>query len=131
MYKKSEPKNKHKKPRHRFMAMSKLIGLICFWFLLAVIIYSMYEMHVTKDLSNLGQLIISAFAFASIYAGFYLTMAKVEHLEEEKSRCKKELEMIRCNNDYTEEDAELHKKEIESVLEQLNNLMTQDIHSIT
>lgn len=123
--------SKIKLPKYRFMAMSKLIGLICFLCLFVIIIYSMYEMHRTGDLSNLSQLIISAFAFASIYAGFYLNMAKVEHLEAEKSACKKELELMRKSGKCSEEDIEQHRQEIQSIMDQLNNIMSQDIHTLS
>ena len=73
-------------PKFRFMAMSKLIGVIAFGFVFGITVYSMIEMHNTGDYSNLGQLIISAYGFASVYAGFYLLMAKVEHVEEEKTK---------------------------------------------
>ena len=78
-------KNRRTYPRFRFMAMSKMIGIIAFGFVFMITVYSMKEMHNTGNYDALPQLIISAFGFASIYAGFYLTMVKAEHIEEEKT----------------------------------------------
>ena len=77
-----------KQLRFRFMAMSKLIGLVAFAFVFMITIYAMNEMHNTGNYDALPQLIISAFGFASVYSGFYLTMDKVEHVEDEKSKRK-------------------------------------------
>lgn len=91
-----EKKEKKKKyDFSKFMAMSKLIGLIACLFVFAIVIYSMVEMHITGDLSNLSQLIISSFSFAGIYTGFYLTMAKAEHIDAERQRLKDELNELR------------------------------------
>ena len=90
--------NKEKETRlecmFRFMAMSKFIGVIAFGFVFMITIFSMVEMHETKTYAALPQLIVSAFAFATVYAGFYLLMAKVEHVEEEKTRREKELAFL-------------------------------------
>lgn len=112
----------------RFMAMSKLIGLICLFVLLVIVGYTMYEMHRLEDLSNLSQLIICAFGLASIYVGFYITMAKMEHIEEERSRCKEELQKLRQEGNT--EDIEFCKQEIASLQEQLGYVMQQETHSL-
>ena len=61
----------------------------------------MQEMHNTGNYDALPQLIISAFGFASIYSGFYLTMAKVEHVEEERTKREKELAIERAELYFT------------------------------
>ncbi len=87
------------------MAMSKLIGLISFSFVFVIVLYAMYEMHISQNYDSLPQLIISAFAFASVYAAFYLTMAKVEHVEAEKTLREKELSSLAKNSASKEEIA--------------------------
>ena len=79
----------------KFMAMSKIIGIIIFAFVIIVSIFVMYEMHISQNYDALPQLIISIFGFASVYTGFYLTMAKVEHIEEEKTKREKELLLLK------------------------------------
>ena len=113
-----------KKPKFRFMAMSKLIGLITFTFIFTVTIYSMKEMHRTENYDALPQLIISAFGFGSIYAGFYLTMAKVEHVEEERTRREKELTMLKKKN-RSEEEIESKKAEIDNLSQKMKDLLSE------
>lgn len=119
-----------KRLRFRFMAMSKLIGLIAFAFVLVVTLYSMYEMHVSQDYSSLPQLIISAFGFASIYAGFYLTMAKVEHLEAE--RTKRETELLKLKKQHHVDEVEVQEKrqQINDTVAKLMELMGEQSSSL-
>ena len=111
--------------KFKFMAMSKLIGLIMFAFIFAVTIYAMKEMHVSGNHDALPQLIISAFGFGSIYAGFYLTMAKVEHVEEEKTRREKELMTLKNTKDASEEDIADKKAEIEMLTQKSTDLLNE------
>lgn len=131
------PNNNNKKKRKkkltkRFLAMSKLIGIFIAMALASIITYSMYEMHVQHDLSSLSQLIISVFSIAAAYIGFYLTMAKWEHLESEKTnrqkdllRLKKELELI-SKKEQMDEQIENFNKEITELDDKLNEVESED-----
>lgn len=121
-------KKHFKTPKFRFMAMSKLIGLIVFAFVFMITIFSMKEMHDTGNYDSLPQLIISAFGFASVYSGFYLTMAKVEHVEEERSNREKELIALKNNNlenNDKSDEIELKKSEIISLIQKVNDLLSE------
>lgn len=118
-----------KRPRFRFMAMSKLIGLIVFALVFMTIAFSMWEMHITSNYEALPQLIISVFGFASIYAGFYLTMAKVEHVEEEKTKREKELLALK-KKAASQEDIDSKKQEIENLSQELNELIKETTQSL-
>lgn len=118
-----------KKPRFKFMAMSKLIGLIAFAFVFIITMYSMREMHDTGNYDALPQLIISAFGFASIYSGFYLTMAKVEHVEEEKTKREKELALLKSKK-ASKEDIADKKQEIESLRQKMNDLINETTQTL-
>ena len=119
-----------KQLRFRFMAMSKLIGLIAFGFVFMITVYSMKEMHNTGNYDALPQLIMSAFGFASVYAGFYLTMAKVEHVEEEKTKREKELKALQKSETATSEEVELKRQQINDLLNKANELLSESPHSL-
>ena len=112
------------------MAMSKLIGIIAFIFIFMITIYVMVEMHNTGNYDSLPQLIISAFGFASIYSGFYLTMAKVEHIEEEKSKREKELISLKKNGAQDEEEIQFKKDEIELLRQKMNDIISEATQSL-
>ena len=122
-------KNKRTYPRFRFMAMSKMIGIIAFGFVFMITVYSMKEMHNTGNYDALPQLIISAFGFASIYAGFYLTMAKAEHIEEEKTKRENELKNLQKKN-ASEEEINLKRQEINDLFNKINELMSESQHNL-
>ena len=120
------------KPTKRFLAMSKLIGIFIALALTGIITYSMYEMHIQHDLSSLSQLIISVFSIAAAYIGFYLTMAKWEHLEYEKTKrqkdllkLKKELKLIN-ESEELDEQIEDHDKVIEDCESKQSELESED-----
>lgn len=119
-----------KLPRFRFMAMSKLIGLIAFGFVFMITVYAMNEMHTTGNYDSLPQLIISAFGFASIYSGFYLTMAKVEHVEEEKTLREKELAHLKKTKNRDEEEIQDKRTEIEQLKQNVNDIISQSIQNL-
>lgn len=120
-------KKKRKYNISKFMAMSKLIGIIACLFVFIIVIYSMYEMHITGDLSNLSQLIISAFSFAGIYTGFYLTMAKAEHIDNERQKLKDELNALKKKACISPEDEYGDKKEeLDKLSEKYINTVTKD-----
>lgn len=116
--------NSKKLLRFRFMVTSKFIGMVAFFFVFIVTVYAMYEMHISRDYSSLSQLIISAFGFASVYAGFYLVMAKVEHVEEEKTRREAQLHTMKQKNVSTEE-IEAQKQKILELEQQIGNILSQ------
>ena len=122
-------KNRRTYPRFRFMAMSKMIGIIAFGFVFMITVYSMKEMHNTGNYDALPQLIISAFGFASIYAGFYLTMAKAEHIEEEKTKRENELKKLQKKN-VSEEEIDLKRQEINDLFSKINELMSESPHNL-
>ena len=120
---------KKRLPKFRFMAMSKLIGLIAIAFVFMVTIYTMQEMHATGNYEALPQLIISAFGFASIYAGFYLTMAKMEHVEEERTKREKELAMLQ-KKEASQEDIDDKRQEIENLRQKMNDLLSETTQTL-
>ena len=120
---------KKRQLRFKFMAMSKLIGLVAFGFVFMVTIYAMKEMHLTNNYDALPQLIISAFGFAGVYAGFYLTMAKVEHVEEEKTKREKELNILKKQN-ASEEDIQFKKDEINGLRQKMNDIISEPNQSL-
>lgn len=120
---------KKRLPKFRFMAMSKLIGLIAIAFVFMVTIYTMQEMHNTGNYDALPQLIISAFGFASIYAGFYLTMAKMEHVEEEKTKREKELALLK-RKEASQEDIDDKRQEIENLRQKMNDLLSETTQTL-
>ena len=119
-----------KLPRFRFMAMSKFIGLIAFAFVFMITVYAMHEMHITGNYDSLPQLIISAFGFASIYSGFYLTMAKVEHVEEEKTLREKELAHLKKAKNKDEEEIQDKRTEIEQLKQNINDTISQSTQNL-
>lgn len=109
---------RRKEKLNRFMAMSKLIGLVVMFISVSIIVYAMYEMHKINDLSALPTLIGGIFAILASYIGFYINMAKAEHIEDKKNQIKKELELIRRDG-ITAEERE-RELELESTLSELS-----------
>ena len=95
-----------------------------------ITIYAMNEMHNTGNYDALPQLIISAFGFASVYSGFYLTMAKVEHVEDEKSKREKELATLKKSKTKDEEEIQTKKAEIESLRQKMNDILSETTQSL-
>lgn len=120
---------KKKKFKFRFMAMSKLIGLMAIAFVFIVVVYTMEEMHNTGNYEALPQLIISAFGFASIYAGFYLTMAKMEHVEAEKTKREKELALLKKMN-ASQENIDAKQEEIEGYKQKISEILSETFQSL-
>jgi peptidoglycan hydrolase CwlO-like protein len=127
--------NETPSPLSRFTAMSKLIGIFIAIFLAVIIIYTMYEMHMQHDLSSLPQLIISIFGIGGIYVGFYLTMAKWEHIEAEKTtrqqdllKLKKELG-IYDQNIQLAEDIEECEQDIAELNAKIEEIQSQEFTS--
>ncbi len=89
----------------------------------------MIEMHYSRDYSSLSQLIISAFGFGSVYAGFYLLMAKVEHVEVEKTKRETQLASMQHKHAPVEE-IESQKQKINDLEMQIGNLLSQNNSSM-
>lgn len=128
-------KKKKRKPIKldmRFTAMSKLIGIFIATAVIIIVAYSMYEMDRQNDLSSLSQLIIAVFGIAATYIGFYLTMAKWEHIEIEKTNRQKDLLKLKKHlelyNDeqQTQEDINNCNNDINNYDSQLNNISTKE-----
>lgn len=113
----------------KFMAMSKLIGFIIIIISLIIIVFSMLEMHVTGNLDSLSTLIAGVFGLLAAYVGFYINMAKAEHIEDKKNQIKKELELIR--RDGVTEEERSRELELENELQildlDLDNLKSEEI----
>ena len=105
------------------MAMSKLIGVILAILAVVILFYSMYEMHRTQDLTPMPNLLIGIFGLLTAYVGFYINMAKAEHIEDKKNQIKKELEIIKKST-IQEKEMEL-QQEFEQMDIELEVLKTQ------
>lgn len=112
--------------KKHFMPMSKKIGVIIFFLASLVVAYAMYEMHITQDISSLEHLIIGVFAMLASYIGFYINMAKAEHLEDKKNQIKRELELLR--RDGISEDEVERERELQQELDGMNTT-TQELYS--
>lgn len=112
-------KKKKKKYTKRSMATSKLIGLVVAIAVIIVAIYSMIiiatlsskaiEMGLTPDFTPLNTLIGGALALAAAYIGFYINMAKAEHIEDKKNQIAQEIKRIEKNGITIEEQERLDK----------------------
>lgn len=112
---------KRKNNKHtRFLAMSKLIGWIVVGILIIVMIYALIEMHIQRNLDALPQLLISVFGIVSVYIGFYLTMAKWEHVEAEKTARQKEL--IKLKKSLGEDPNNIIQEQINNSEAEINEL---------
>lgn len=122
MKKRRKRKTKKRKPI-RFMAMSKLIGLFVINVVIIVIGYSMYEMHRLENIEMLQYLICGVFAILASYIGFYINMAKAEHIEDKKNQIRKELELIR--RDGISEEEKEREIELQQELEKMNSTLEE------
>ena len=124
---------KKEKRTPKFLTMSKLLGLFIMVAIVVVIRYAMYEMHYQNNLDSLPQLIISIFGLGSVYIGFYLTMAKFEHVEYEKTKREKEIlklkKQLQLYNDkeQIEEDLIDCNEELNNLENLANDLANQEI----
>lgn len=124
---------KKEKRTPKFLTMSKLLGLFIMIAIVVVIRYAMYEMHYQNNLDSLPQLIISIFGLGSVYIGFYLTMAKFEHVEYEKTKREKEIlklkKQLQLYNDkeQIEEDLIDCNEELNDLENLANDLANREI----
>lgn len=122
---KKKEEQKRKKTR-KFTPMSKLIGFITIMIALSIIVFTMYEMHRIQDISSIQYLIVGGLGLLATYVGFYINMAKAEHLEDKRNELQKELELIR--KDGITEDEKEREQELKTMLENLNANI-QELHS--
>jgi hypothetical protein len=121
--------SKKNKKKENSIATSKLIGLMVAISVIIVIVYSMtiivvlsdkaIEMCLTPDFTPLNTLIGGALALAAAYIGFYINMAKAEHIIDKKKEIAKEIKHIEKNGVTIEEQERL--EELKEDLENLNN----------
>ena len=107
----------------KFLKTSKLIGIIIMAMLVTIIVFSLIEMHINHDLSCLSQITVSIFALAGVYVAFYLTMAKVEHVEAEiTSRQEK---MKECG--VTDQELiDAYSQQVQQLNDTLNQLINRE-----
>lgn len=122
-------KTRRKLNHSRFLGMSKILGVFILLALAWITVYAMVEMHEQNNLESLPQLLISVFGIGAVYIGFYLTMAKWEHIEEEKTLREKELLKLKksLNMMDTQEDIEKLEKEIDDLEEKCSEIEQEEI----
>lgn len=122
-------KTRRKLNHSRFLGMSKILGVFILLALAWITVYAMVEMHEQNNLESLPQLLISVFGIGAVYVGFYLTMAKWEHIEEEKTLREKELLKLKksLNMMDTQEDIEKLEKEIDDLEEKCSEIEQEEI----
>lgn len=106
---------KSKKKRKKMMAMSKAIGVAVMLLTLGVIVYTMWLMAytadesiksgVSPDMAPLNTLIGGMFTVAAAYVGFYINMAKSEHIEDKKHEIAKQIRRIEADGKITPEES--------------------------
>lgn len=131
-------KQKNKKYTKRSIATSKLIGLITGIAVVAVVIYAMIviatlsgkaiNMGISPDFTPLNTLIGGALALAAAYIGFYINMAKAEHIADKKNEIAQEIKRIEKDGITVEEQERLAKlkEELESLDSGLEEIKTDN-----
>ena len=121
-------KKKKKRRQDKYTAMSKLIGIFIALLVLVIVLFSMYEIHRTNDVSPLQYLIVGVFAICASYIGFYINMAKAEHIEDRKNQIRRELELIRKDGITPEEEIQIehYKEELENLESSLEELSEEE-----
>ena len=112
-------KKNNKKYTKRSMATSKMIGLITAISVVIIVVYAMViiaklsnksiDMGIGPDFTPLNTLIGGALALAAAYIGFYINMAKAEHIADKKNEIAKEIRRIEKNGITLEEQERLAK----------------------
>lgn len=113
-----------KESKKMFIAVSKLVGIIIGILSTITILYSMFIMAKLKDISSLSTLIGGVLGVAATYVGFYISMAKAEHIEDKRNQVKKELHKIEKGGITKEEKVEEKElqKELTGYDKELNNV---------
>jgi HPt (histidine-containing phosphotransfer) domain-containing protein len=119
-----------KREDKRFMAVSKFIGVIIGGLCATIIIYSMVMMAVLKDLSSLPTLIGGVLGLGATYVGFYISMAKAEHIEDKKNDIMKEIHKLKkeaaAATPEVEEKANELEQELDSVYNKLQEIENEE-----
>lgn len=121
------PKKKNKVTK-KHMATTKAIGLVVAVSTVIVAIFSMsiiailsvkaIDMGISPDFTPLNTLMGGVLALATAYIGFYINMAKAEHIEDKKNEIAKEIRRIEKDGVTPEEEIELEN--LKSDLEELD-----------
>lgn len=127
-------RKRYVKPKPKFTAASKLIGVIVFIAMLGIIIYAMIiipkvaedaiKAGITPDMGALNTLIGGILGVACAYIGFYINMAKAEHIEDKKNEIKKQIHKIEQDGITQEEMEKLNvlKEELMNLNDKLDNI---------
>ena len=120
---------KKTKVQRKHVATSKMIGLIVAIAVIIIAIYAMIiiailsskaiEMGINPDFTPLNTLMGGALALAAAYIGFYINMAKAEHIADKKNEIAREIKRIEENGITVEEQIRLD--ELKGDLEKLDN----------
>ena len=111
-------KQKEKKP---IIAYSKLVGVIVLSILIIILIFTLYAVNKFGDVSPLQFLICGSFALASAFVGFYINMAKAEHIEQQKAELEKEIKQLK--GDMTEENREYLLEKLENINTKMEDIL--------
>jgi hypothetical protein len=129
---------KKKKYTKRSIPTSKLIGLITAIAVIIVVVYAMIiiatlsekaiNMGISPDFTPLNTLIGGVLALAAAYIGFYINMAKAEHIADKKNEIAKEIKRIEKNGITVEEQERLYqlKEELEGLDSGLEEIRMDD-----
>jgi hypothetical protein len=122
------PKKKKKR-----IETSKRIGLIVAIAVIIVIAYAMIiiaissikalETGITPDFTPLNTLVGGALTLTAAYIGFYINMAKAEHIEDKRNAIAKEIKRIEKDGITPEEQERLSK--LKENLEGLDNELNE------
>lgn len=111
-------RTRKKKP---IIAYSKLVGVIVLLILITACAFTIYEVDKHGDLSPLPYMITGSFALVSAYVGFYINMAKAEHIEQQKAELEKEIK--RLKGDMTEENREYMLEKLENISTKMEDIL--------
>lgn len=113
------PNKKKKKITKRSIPASKLMGLVVSIGVSVVILYTMVfiviisnkaiNIGISPDFTPLNTLVAGALALAAAYVGFYINMAKAEHIEDKKNEIAREIKRIEKDGITIDEQQELEK----------------------
>lgn len=106
--------------RRKHLPASKLMGLIIAIASVVILGYAMIMMAITKDLSPLSVLITGVFGVIGVYVGFYLLMAKAEHIEDKRSELKKEIKRLEALK-----VPEAEQENLNETIDSLHNIDTE------
>ena len=111
-------RTRKKKP---IIAYSKLLGIIVLFIVFIVIFFTIYEVDKYGELSPLPYMITGSFALLSAFVGFYINMAKAEHIEQQKAELEKEIK--RLKGDMTEENREYLLDKLDNISNKMEDIL--------